>query len=1402
MHFSILFPIRCSRFCSETLVLKSSESNFFGLKEETSIFLTKGRFYPLQFTFRGSLSLQVITSIQVYGFVENTSIAFDVTSLYFSHRTQLWNTSVLAGQPCSSRSAATVSSSLVTAGQYFTLAINVRDEFSNSVTDCKNKQILISSNFSLRQQIEMENCSSLMLNLTVSGSYSIVVPFSSIDFVSVEVVVVNSKFCPEKSDVKFLSSIATAGSPISLFFVARDSFQNSMPIDNYDGLPQGIVALDENSGERLVGSLVFANTSLSAIFTLSGQHRAIFRNKYGTVGMLFSMNVQPSAVCMSMVSVQGSGLSVATSGLLSRFTIISRDRYGNLNLASNWAAFENSSQKYQYLTSAIVGSELHFLRKPGSFKQSWSMSVFNFEAGSLTATFYARENFASPFSVDDIEVNTQQFDTLSSKVFQSKSAQFSGFIRINRGIVASFAFSDCQNSCTRVLIDGVVIFTCDYLKPLPISPGTWVFLVIEHACLHISAASPHVARALITESVSSTFLQSVSTFTAFHVRGSPFIVVAASGYPFLKTSLAQGSGLSVCTYGSLATFSILIRDIFSVSTSLSGSIIEFAAISRNTSTVTSVLSCQSSLAASHICNFSYFCGSSSLRLVHSKAHVPGLIGEYHETVSFRDYMQPGAVQGFTKIDYDLNFQDVAFSPLNHFDTTVNGVATMKNFGSQYFSIRWTGLLQAQLSDVYTLQCTSYGAVKLFIDGLMILTKPRTFQRQAVQGTVSLLQSAFVDLRIDYVHTIGRFGMKLEWKSRSQPFADIPQSVLWHSQSEVLPEFFVSAVAGAPLLSKSIINGAGLTIATAGILSNFRVFASDAIGLPTLLDTSRIWACAKSFGGPTFSSIRQSDVRSESPGNYVVSYLPMISGDYAFDILHMAPGMLMSTVYATSVFLNPVNTGLSSNLSLDSSVFTELFQNISLSSRMSASWKGFMKPAGVPITTFYVQLGSATDKIRVAVDGIIIIDKFTMMSASVTKISATILLSDVSHFYDISIDFAHATGSLKCAVTTQDGPIPSSRLFVSDILGSPAPSLLVRAGGACASTSKILGIGAVKSLPTDLRSNIELHIRDSYNNPTSIGVYQVRAIAYSSLCSQGSSNCDASVSLNTNQISDSIWNIVLSLTRSGKWSVDIALSQPGFLSATYYSSVGFSSPMSAGLISLNTNIKEDSKSVRMSGFIKLVESVRKFSFKWAGDHVYYPSLYVDHPFIGERNANYTKSPVANAGLDDLQSVLRMRDLKIDAPFLHPGFQPSLLWRFDNESWVPVPSNRFFTREVVNTMIVHVLPAKTCAIMSYVAGASFTLATCGMDAMFSIVARDEYSNVQNNIQDRWMVRLLRDASSVALIMSDPTNNNKVIIPALTNSSRHFVSGKNIVVIRFKSSKSNFVCSLSADTFGPHR
>lgn len=1363
------------------------------LKEQRAVFLSPDRLYPVHLTFSGSILSLGIDSVRVYASVGSNVVALDSTNSYFVHDKLLRTAVIVSGLPSLSRSTAVVSSTVATAGQYFTFELSLRDAFWNHVMDWDSAHVLVSSNSTSQQRLDVNSDLKLSLVLTVSGLYSISTPLSSIEQISIDILVLGSKIHPGNSELKLTLSEATAGVPVSLTVIAKDMFGNIVPNDYYDVLAHSIVEQESSVAEIPIATLAASNASVYAIFTSSGQYRAIVKSNRKFVGTYFDIRVQPSAVCMSLVSMTGSGLTVATNGLESHFTILSRDSYGNVHREAQWAAFETSAEQYHYLSSLHVGSHIHFLRRPGPMKEFWSMSVFHYAPGSLTATFYANTHFSGPVSVDDVDISAQMVSDLSNKIFRSKSVRFSGFVRVDRSFTASFAFTNCHSTSTRVRVDGVTVYSCNYSVGHLMSPGSWIFLEVEHASLQINEASAPAARTLVTESASSAFFASVSVYKVYQANGSPFKIRATPGFPYSQAFLARGSGLSLCTSGLMAAFSVAIRDAFSLPTSLSGSVLEIAVAHQNSSANSSVLRCSSSVVESNVCKFSYFCGSKSIKLCRSKALIPGLIGEYHETASFNDYMQPLATQGFSRIDYSFTFES-ASSLLSLFDASVNHVAAEKLFRSPYLSARWSGLLQARFTEVYTLKCTSFGGVKLYIDGLVILNKPSSSERKAVQGTVAFAASAFVEIRIDYVQDLGQFGMKLEWQSRSQSISEIPTSAFWHSEIGTLPEYVVSVAPATPLLSSSSINGPGLTIATSGTASTFTVHVFDAIGLPAALNNSQLLARAHSLGGPTFSPIRQALIASGIEGSYVFSYIPFIAGEHIFDVMQLTPGSLISTMYASSAFQNPMAQDGSLGIKLDKGYFAEHVQASSLALRMSASWRGFFQPASSPITTFQIHLGSATDRVKFVVDGITLVDKMSFSSSSVTSVSATIVLSDTNSFYDIAIDFAHASGALKFAVATQHGEIPETRLFHSRAIGTPLAALIVRAGSACAATSKLIGVGAVQVLSSGVPGSLELHIRDAYNNPTSAGTRQIHASAHSASCLADELLCETPVRFDTNEVSDSVWNIVALVTRSGKWNVAVAFAKPGFVYATYYSSAGFMSPVSTAPVALNSKLTVECESLRMSGFISPLPSFGNVSFKWLGHHDYYPSLFVDSPFGGARGPNYTQSAEVSAVISDSMTVSRMRDLRIDVPYVHPGFQPSLLWSYDIFSWVEVPSQRLFAREDIQTFLIDVLSAMACTATSYIFGDSITVATCGLEKTFSIISRDQYSNNQNGFQDKWVVRVSRNDTATTLATSDPANSHRVVLPAATASARYFISGEHAMhaVARMSHRMSRFLQS----------
>ena len=159
------------------------------LKEQRAVFLSPDRLYPVHLTFSGSIPLLSIDSVRVYALVRSNVVALDSMNSYFSHDKLLRTAVIVSGSPSLSRSSAVVSSSVATAGQYFTFELSLRDAFWNHVMDWDGAYLLISSNSTSQQRLDVNSDLKLSIVLTISGFYSIFAPLSSIEQISIDMLV-------------------------------------------------------------------------------------------------------------------------------------------------------------------------------------------------------------------------------------------------------------------------------------------------------------------------------------------------------------------------------------------------------------------------------------------------------------------------------------------------------------------------------------------------------------------------------------------------------------------------------------------------------------------------------------------------------------------------------------------------------------------------------------------------------------------------------------------------------------------------------------------------------------------------------------------------------------------------------------------------------------------------------------------------------------------------------------------------------------------------------------------------------------------------------------------------------------------------------------------------------------
>lgn len=129
------------------------------------------------------------------------------------------------------------------------------------------------------------------------------------------------------------------------------------------------------------------------------------------------------------------------------------------------------------------------------------------------------------------------------------------------------------------------------------------------------------------------------------------------------------------------------------------------------------------------------------------------------------------------------------------DTRTEAVA--QNWGSaspgsgidaDTFSVRWTGQVQPRFSEHYTFTALSNDAVRVWVDGQLIVDDWLPHTARYSSGSLDLVANQLYDIRVDYREETGNARMELNWFSASQSFEIIPIDRLFTSPLGLLGSY--------------------------------------------------------------------------------------------------------------------------------------------------------------------------------------------------------------------------------------------------------------------------------------------------------------------------------------------------------------------------------------------------------------------------------------------------------------------------------------------------------------------------------------------------------------------------------------------------------------------------------------
>ncbi len=145
----------------------------------------------------------------------------------------------------------------------------------------------------------------------------------------------------------------------------------------------------------------------------------------------------------------------------------------------------------------------------------------------------------------------------------------------------------------------------------------------------------------------------------------------------------------------------------------------------------------------------------------------GLSGQYFDNMDF-------TALKVTRIDPTVNFNWGGGSP----DATV---------GADTFSARWTGTIQSQFSETYTLYTQSDDGIRLWINGQLVIDNWTDHAPTENSGTFTMVAGVRYDVRLDFYENGGGAMAVLLWSSPSTAKQVVPQTQLYPPSAPTPPQ---------------------------------------------------------------------------------------------------------------------------------------------------------------------------------------------------------------------------------------------------------------------------------------------------------------------------------------------------------------------------------------------------------------------------------------------------------------------------------------------------------------------------------------------------------------------------------------------------------------------------------------
>eukprot|EP00960_Hanusia_phi_P058256 763832-Hanusia_phi.AAC.2 len=1092
----------------------------------------------------------------------------------------------------------------------------------------------------------------------------------------------------------------------------------------------------------------------------------------------FAITVEASTVCASFSHLRGNFLTLSTVGILSTFLIESKDEFQNVKrgpedmFVAYFIESNGSSTPIEVDFNVILNQRFasYVRTDSGTHLLEAAFVIGN----GLIATYYTGLDFEKPVLVEQLTSVNESFKFLTER-FQPTSLRLSGMISLglsNR----IFAALGNENDRIRVWIDNQLLIdqwtSLDSISNISSIP-IFDFQVIQ-SLKGIRIDYNHI------DSQAAYFQLNWSYYDVFEQTSGICDPITLSLEECQGIASALGYRSPVVEVESLSNPSGCFLEVQTRNVFLNLKLNDFSC------TTALICLCSRNLSRTEL-DPTYLFRTAILAEDTSYDNI-GLFATFYD---FPDMTSP---------IYSILTDGIDFSSSSCVDALCAfdlypGVPRSIIGPESSLSIRWKGYLQAAYPQVYTFTLSVKEAderVRFWIEDKLLIDQWDSLDSIDTSQTYNFecpTQTVY-DIVIEYKDVTGGRGLRMDWETSD--IAVIPQQVVPSSRLYILVQrqplpITVHLAPSTFCSEQSIVQGIGLSLASAGLSSTFTVLAQDEYGNPTSISQDIINTFSVSQVSPHWMVSSENVLVSkgstkESASSIAVSYRSItkagpsvlyssFSMPYGlqatfFDDTNLSPSKAVKSIqsykYLSLFIQSDANVVPGSAQGTQPPPLSEGGYSLSLtdSYSYSARWTGFLTPSELNEYTFWACMGATTsDRLRVWLDNLIIIDQWTSLDAEFadgSNFAVRILLQKQTTLsfqqlssHPLRIEYKHYEGPQLLSLMWESQSIQRSYLAAQlfswnlDLVGQPW-QVSVLPATTCA--SKSFSFGNDVSLSTaGLTNSFTIQSVDAfYNEKTSGGdFYTVRIY----------SCCGPEITRGNVKDSGSGQYFVnyTAITLAGTHSIYVQLVTGGGLIATYYDNYMMRNPKRSTVDSfIALNSENDFLTPSLS-------SSQSFSVRWSGYiQLKYASIYTFQSLVGgvdERvkvwmdNSIIIDQWVSISTLTPTATVLSKSSITPFLPIevkyrqISGNAKFEFRWSYLQNPSRIVPSSDLFQ---AYTLLGFPAPIRSnsqfpCASTSQAFGLGLTLSRVCSETSFTIIARDAYGNTISEDQAVWLVTL---------------------------------------------------------------